>query len=83
MVPPIHQTASKEHHFDDTTYSKPGQDPQGPAQHVVMMIPLQVAEELVVGLMPGWPGAKDFAKAFDEGMPFLIAVQEDAESDSF
>jgi len=29
------------------------------------------------------PGAKDLKKAFDEGMPFLVAIEEGGELDSF
>jgi len=40
-------------------------------------------EILVHGLVPGRPWAKDFTKADDEGVPFLMGVQEMAKFKPF
>ena len=70
--------------LDNFGDDEPGDDADASAKHVVMVLGGDLLPELLVhGLMPGRLGAKDLAKADDEGVPLSIIAQKCGKADAF
>jgi len=79
--------------LDDFGDDQPGDDAEGSAEHIVVVLVLDFLEKRVTGGVldwrrgtetnPGWPGAQDLAKALNKGVPLLVAIEEGGEPDSF
>ena len=80
---------SKEDLLDKFSDTEPGDDAEGAAEHVVVVLLGEVTLTLALsrrgrgGSNPRWPGTEDLAETDDEGVPFLVGAQKGRRLNAF